>query len=128
MGGWDSAVQSHSMGGFMGESRGTHRGTRTGKYMRMLHLPLAAYPLKSPREQRVYEICNLTPHCAVSSQHFPVFLHSSPHSQEENPPGKIHPNKKKSSERVFLNNFVGFMTRVTGKQGKARAKFPKRFA
>ena len=42
----DSAVQPHSKGG---ERRDTHKNKHTGMYTRMLHLPLATYPLKSAR-------------------------------------------------------------------------------
>ena len=55
----DSAVQPHSMGGVVGERGGTHTGTLTGTYTRMLHLPFSDLPLKK---------------CLIGTAIYPLFL------------------------------------------------------
>ena len=47
--GGNSAVQSHRMGGVMGESGGTHRNTQE-RTRECCTYPLATYPLKSTRK------------------------------------------------------------------------------
>ena len=66
-------------------------------------------------------------HCTADAS---VHMHAMPHPQEEQKPPETKSTQieKSASQQVFLNYFRWvFLTRVTGKKGKVRADFSKKF-